>query len=231
MKYLVCVFLKKISYLYIHAPTPGFELHHDLKSICFSLFLCFFVSSCLTLWKWRLYFFPQKVFDGTTIELLGTIFPILLLILLNSSEVALCTGEAAGANHNVPPGEGSSSTPGGLPDLNEPAPPAAASNPYLLDQYGQRVSDSVSIADHIRRITSELGICPPSEVQAERLTDLLKERHGSERMSEIRQSLEAHGSQSQYFKEVLPDLPNFRVSSNVAQEINRIGREGKGGVD
>lgn len=95
--------------------------------------------------------------------------------------------------------------------------------PGLIDEDGQRVYDSVSIADHIRKITLELGICPP--VQAERLTDLLEGRHGSGKMSEIRQSLEAHVSQSPYLKEILPDLPNFRVSSNVAQSINRIGGE------
>lgn len=150
----------------------------------------------------------------------------MIFLVYNSLDVSHCAGvgEAAGANHNVPPGEGSSSTPGGPPDLNEPAQPAAAGSPALLDQYGQLIADTVSIADHIRRITLELGICPPSEVQAEGLSHLLERRHGSERMNEIRHSLQALGSQSPYFKEVLPDLPNFRVSSNVTQEINRIVR-------
>ena len=38
------------------------DLHHDLKCFCFSLSLCFLVSSCRTLWKWRLYWHCGSLF-------------------------------------------------------------------------------------------------------------------------------------------------------------------------
>jgi hypothetical protein len=38
------------------------DLHHNLKCFCFFLSLCFLVSSCQTLWKWRLYWHRESLF-------------------------------------------------------------------------------------------------------------------------------------------------------------------------
>ena len=91
-------------------------IHGNITCIFFYLVLHLFLPVFITLCKWRFYYFPQTGFgkSTTTIEILGTIFiPIFLVLMLirNDLEVAHCAGswEASSANHNVPPGgEGTS---------------------------------------------------------------------------------------------------------------------------
>lgn len=70
------------------------QLPHEVKCICLSLVLSFIMPSCLTLWNWRFYYFANP--HGTTIELLGTRFTrifLVLMLILHSHEIAHCAGE------------------------------------------------------------------------------------------------------------------------------------------
>ena len=70
-------------------PIGIIDNHHDLKSFC--------VSSFLTVWNWSFFYFPNKILYGTTIEILRTIFPsIILLLICLSPDVAHCAGAGEG---------------------------------------------------------------------------------------------------------------------------------------
>ncbi|XP_048129101.1 uncharacterized protein LOC125313463 isoform X2 [Rhodamnia argentea] len=129
------------------AATPMMQgiihLPGDITCISFSLVLRFFLPFFLTLCQWRFYYFPQTGFgkSTTTLEIIGTIFTRIFLVLMlirNSHEVTHCAGswEASSANHNVPPGgEGTSGANSGWtsilgssagensePSVNQPTP-------------------------------------------------------------------------------------------------------------
>lgn len=283
---IMSVLLQGISYLYIHA--PGFQLNHDLESICFYLFLSFFVSSCLTLWKWGFYYLPQhRVFDRT--ELLGTISTCViffLIILLKFPEVALCAGPGEGPSSTEsdsenwqkylncssstegnaadrPPDQSTSSTgarpqgDGGAPTIDSESPDASrkrkadpgdgegpssvrrkvASESEPSPSHANRELPPVDqtslnslkdiltaherIADRIQDLCRELHTRVPGGFQRERLTILLEERHGGDKMTEILHSLQTEGCQSHYFQEVLSDFQDFRRNGVTEQTLRK----------
>ena len=67
----------------------------------------------------------------------------------------------------------------------------------------------------IQEIHRELHTRVPGGFQAERLTEMLEERHGGERMGEILQSLQTERRHSPYCREVQTDFQNLRGSGLV----------------
>ncbi|CAA0810850.1 Unknown protein [Striga hermonthica] len=79
---------------------------------------------------------------------------------------------------------------------------------HTLESVKQLLADHAYIADRIQDLCRALRTNVPGGFQAERLTEILEERHGGETMSLIRQSLETQALYT-FFREVQTDFDDF----------------------
>lgn len=66
-----------------------------------------------------------------------------------------------------------------------------------------------------------LGPSIPGGFQAERLTELLENEHGGEKMGEILRSLQTEGRESPYFREVQVYFREFRLNQTTEMSLRR----------
>ena len=96
-----------------------------------------------------------------------------------------------------------------------------------LESFAKLLETHERISERIKDLFRDLHTRVPGGFQAERLTEMLEERHGGEKMSEILQSLQTEGDHSPYFREVQTDFLNLR-HSGVTEMVLRREWQGKG---
>lgn len=110
------------------------------------------------------------------------------------------------------------------PDLshaNREQPPAPS-----LNSFKELLTAHQRIADRIQELCRELNTRVPGGFQAECLTEMLEERHGGDKMTEILRSLETEGRQSPDFQDILSDFKELR-SSGVTEKSLRQDWQGR----
>lgn len=129
-------------------------------------------------------------------------------------------------------GEGPSSVRRKVASESEPSPSHANRELPPVDQeslnsFSELLTAHRRIADRIQDLRRELHTRVPGGFQAERLTEMLEDRHGADKMTEILHSLETEGRRSHYFQEVLSHFQDFR-SNGVTERTPRKEWQGKG---
>ena len=91
------------------------------------------------------------------------------------------------------------------PFLDRHQPPAEeppSNSQQSLESYEKLLKSHAAVADLVQEIHRDLHTHVPGGFQAERLAEILEERHGPEKMAQIQQSLESQRQHSPYFREV-----------------------------
>lgn len=96
-----------------------------------------------------------------------------------------------------------------------------ATTRYSLRDFRQLLDDHAIIAKRIQEIHQDLKTRVPAGFQAERLAEILEERHGGEKMNEILRSLQTEGRQSPYFREVQTDFRTLRNSGGTEEQLRK----------
>ena len=132
---------------------------------------------------------------------------------------------------STPPGPSGDSAflPFASPHLNETGVKAEASGHTVahptaenpLQTYKRILQDHDAVADLVQQIHRDLHTTVPGGFQAERLSEMLQELHGTEKMTEIRQSLETQGAQSPYFREVQVLFRTLRDSGGTEMQLRK----------
>ncbi|EEF27435.1 conserved hypothetical protein [Ricinus communis] len=94
-------------------------------------------------------------------------------------------------------------------------------NQPSLEDFANLLESHERISERIKDLFRDLHTRVPGGFQAERLTEILEERHGGEKMNEILQSLQTEGLHSPYFREVQTDFWNFRHSGVTEMRLRR----------
>ncbi|KAL6954295.1 hypothetical protein U1Q18_043944 [Sarracenia purpurea var. burkii] len=116
--------------------------------------------------------------------------------------------------------EGAAAPPAPAPPA-EAVPPAMAISQADYNAFRQLLSNHQRIQSSLLQLFRELRTHVPGGFQAERLTEMLEEEHGGDKMGEILMSLQTEGRQSPYFKEAHRDFQYFRNNKITEMSLRR----------
>ncbi|TMW81077.1 hypothetical protein EJD97_012162 (mitochondrion) [Solanum chilense] len=107
------------------------------------------------------------------------------------------------------------------PPVHQPPIQEHTGEHMSLENWERLLQNHKEVAAVIQEIHRELHTRVPGGFQAERLTEMLEERHGGERMGEILQSLQTERRHSPYFREVQTDFRNLRGSGGTEMQLRK----------
>ncbi|KAI5311438.1 hypothetical protein L3X38_000164 (mitochondrion) [Prunus dulcis] len=106
---------------------------------------------------------------------------------------------------------------------NPAHPPTARSsvNHQVLEACNGALENTLAVADLLQQIQRGLHARVPGGFQAEALTETLETRHGTDKLGEIRESLQTEGSQSPYFREFQTDFRSLRDAGGTEKQLRK----------
>ena len=125
---------------------------------------------------------------------------------LNGNENAEKAGAESSTGHNP---------------AHPPTTARSSGNHQVLQAGDGALENTLAVADLLQQIQRGLHARVPGGFQAEALTETLETRHGTDKLGEIRESLQTEGSQSPYFREFQTDFRSLRDAGGTEKQLRK----------